>query len=114
MTAKSQPGSRPDLRLRLPCAGWKRADCCNSTTAIPNFLHWISCFITADRHLDYVSYVMPVMRGGHVIARLEAALFGLVVCLCLAFIGLAVVAPERIDRTLNDILTGIVRAVAGN
>jgi hypothetical protein len=57
---------------------------------------------------------MPVMRGGDVIARLEAALFWLVACLCVAFIGLAVVRPERIDRTLIDILTGIVRAVAGN
>jgi hypothetical protein len=38
--------------------------CCNSTTSVPNSLHWISCLITADRYLDYVTDVMPVMRGG--------------------------------------------------
>jgi hypothetical protein len=30
------------------------------------------------------------------------------------FIGLAVVAPERVDRTMMDILTRVVTAVAGN
>jgi hypothetical protein len=30
------------------------------------------------------------------------------------FIGLAVVAPERVDRTMMDILNKIVTAVAGN
>jgi hypothetical protein len=30
------------------------------------------------------------------------------------FIGLAVVAPERVDRTMMDILSKIVTAVAGN
>jgi hypothetical protein len=48
------------------------------------------------------------------IATLELVLYWLVSSVTAAFIGLAVVAPERVDRTMMDILTRIVTAVAGN
>ena len=48
------------------------------------------------------------------IATLEAVLYWLVSCVAAAFIALAVVVPERVDRTIMDILTRIVTAVAGN
>jgi hypothetical protein len=48
------------------------------------------------------------------IATLEVILYWLVSSVTAAFIGLAVVAPERVDRTMVDILSTIVTAVAGN
>jgi hypothetical protein len=59
-------------------------------------------------------YVVPVMCGGDMIATLELVLYWLVASVTAAFIGLAVLAPERVDRTMMDILTRIVTAVAGN
>jgi hypothetical protein len=54
------------------------------------------------------------MCGGDMIATLELVLYWLVASVTAAFIGLAVLAPERVDRTMMDILTRIVTAVAGN
>ena len=55
-----------------------------------------------------------VIAGLEAIAKLEAVLYWLVASVDVAFIGLAIVAPERVDRTMMDILTRIVTAVAGN
>ena len=53
--------------------------------------------------------------GGNVIAetiaKLEAVLYWLGSGVVVAFIGLVVIAPERVDRTMMDILTRIVTAV---
>jgi hypothetical protein len=46
------------------------------------------------------------------IATLEVVLYWLVSSVAATFIGLAVVAPERVDRTMMDILTRFVTAVA--
>jgi uncharacterized membrane protein len=54
------------------------------------------------------------MRGGDMIATLELVLYWLVSTVAVAFIGLAVVTPQQVDRTILDILTRIVTAVAGN
>jgi hypothetical protein len=48
------------------------------------------------------------------VARLQAILYWLGSGVAVVFIGLAVVAPERVDRTMMDILTRMVTAVAGN
>jgi hypothetical protein len=48
------------------------------------------------------------------IATLEVILYWLVSSVTAAFIGLAVVAPERVDRTMMDMLTRMVTVVTGN
>jgi hypothetical protein len=45
------------------------------------------------------------------LARSEAVLYWLGSGVAVAFIGLVVVAPERVDRTMMDILTRIMTAV---
>ena len=45
------------------------------------------------------------------LARSEAVLYWLGSGVVVAFIGLVVIAPERVDRTMMDILTRIVTAV---
>ena len=55
---------------------------------------------------------MPVMWGE--MATLEAILYWLISGVAAAFIGLAVVSPAQIDRTIMDILTRVVTAVVGN
>ena len=49
--------------------------------------------------------------GGDMLARSEAVLYWLGSGVAVAFIGLVVVAPERVDQTMMDILTKIVTAV---
>jgi hypothetical protein len=48
------------------------------------------------------------------IAKSEVVLYWFVSSVVAVFIGLTVVAPHRVDRTMMDILTRIVTAVAGN
>jgi hypothetical protein len=48
------------------------------------------------------------------IATLEVVLYWLVSSVAVTFIGLAVVAPARVDRTMMDIVSKIVTAVTGN
>ena len=48
------------------------------------------------------------------IATLESVLYWLVSSVAATLIGLAVVAPGRVDQTMMDILTRVVMAVAGN
>ena len=45
------------------------------------------------------------------LARSEAVLYWIGSGVDVAFIGLVVVAPERVDRTMMDVLTRIVTAV---
>jgi hypothetical protein len=45
------------------------------------------------------------------LAKSEVVLYWLGSGVAVAFIGLVVAAPERVDRTMIDILTGIVTAV---
>jgi hypothetical protein len=45
------------------------------------------------------------------LARSEAVLYWLGSGVVVAFIGLVAIAPERVDRTMMDILTRIVTAV---
>jgi Flp pilus assembly protein protease CpaA len=45
---------------------------------------------------------------------LEAVVYWLVASVTAAFIGLAIVMPERVERTMMDIPTRIVTAVAAN
>lgn len=45
------------------------------------------------------------------LARSEAVLYWLGSGVAVAFIGLVVLTPERVDRTMMDILTRIVTAV---
>jgi hypothetical protein len=52
--------------------------------------------------------------GGDMIATFECVLYWLVSGVAAAFIGLAVVTPQQVDRTILDILTRIVTAVARN
>ena len=47
-----------------------------------------------------------------VLYRLEAVLHWLVASVTAAFIGLAIVMPERVERTMMDIPTRIVTAIA--
>jgi hypothetical protein len=47
------------------------------------------------------------------LARPEAILYWLGSGVAVAFIGLVVIAPERVDRTMMGILTRIVTAVVG-
>jgi hypothetical protein len=47
------------------------------------------------------------------LAKLENVLYWLGGILAIAFIGLAVVGPERAEQTMMAILTGIVRLVVG-
>jgi hypothetical protein len=49
--------------------------------------------------------------GGDMLARSEAVLYWLGSGVAVAFIGLVVLAPERVDRTMLDILTRILTAV---
>ena len=49
--------------------------------------------------------------GGDMLARSEAVLYSLGSSVAVAFIGLVVLAPERVERTMMDILTRIVTAV---
>ena len=46
------------------------------------------------------------------IETLEVVLYWLVASVTAAFIGLAIVMPERVERTMMDIPTRIVTAVA--
>jgi hypothetical protein len=46
------------------------------------------------------------------IETLEVVLYWLVASVSAAFIGLAIVMPERVERTMRDIPTRIVTAVA--
>ena len=45
------------------------------------------------------------------LARSEAVLYWLSSGVAVVFIGLVVIAPERVDRTMMDILTRIMTAV---
>jgi hypothetical protein len=47
------------------------------------------------------------------LSKLENVLYWLGGILAIAFIGLAVVGPERVEQTMMAILTGIVRLVVG-
>jgi hypothetical protein len=47
------------------------------------------------------------------LAKLENVLYWLGGILAIAFIGLAVLGPERVEQTMMAILTGIVRLVVG-
>ena len=47
-----------------------------------------------------------------VLYRLEAVLYWLVASVTAAFIGLAIVMPERVERTMMDAPTRIVTAIA--
>ena len=49
--------------------------------------------------------------GGDMLARSEAVLYWLGSVMVVAFIGLVVVAPERVDRTMMGILTRILTTV---
>jgi hypothetical protein len=48
------------------------------------------------------------------LAKSEAILYWLGSGVAVAFVGLVVIAPEQVDRTMMDILTRIVTAVARN
>jgi hypothetical protein len=55
-----------------------------------------------------------LLIGGYMIATLEVILYWLVSSVAATFIGLAVLVPERVDRTMMDILIRIATAVTGN
>jgi hypothetical protein len=61
-----------------------------------------------------LSVLVPVTCEGDMIATLEVVLYWLVSSATAAFIGLAVIAPQLVERSIMDILTRIVTAVAGN
>jgi hypothetical protein len=79
--------------------------------------HRLSCFITGDRHMIYVTRELEPCRsqcGGNMIGKLEFALYCLCFSLAATLISLAIVAPERVERSIMHILTRIVTMVAGN
>ena len=54
----------------------------------------------------------PSCLGADMIETLQAVLYWLVAGLTAVFIGLAIVMPERVERTMMDIPTRIVTVVA--
>jgi hypothetical protein len=93
--------------------------CCNFTIVVTNSVTGCHSLITTERHLDYVTLHRAYVRSarnvwGDMIAKSEVVLYWFVSSVVAVFIGLAVVAPHRVDRTMMDILTRIVTAVAGN
>ena len=85
----------------------------NSPLVLPNFLHPVL------RSLRYgyvlVTYGGAYVRnarniGGDMLARSEAVLYWLGSGVAVAFIGLVVIEPERVERTMMGVLTRIVSA----
>jgi hypothetical protein len=77
------------------------------------FIRYYGRYVTVTYGLRYVgAYVRNARNiGGDMLARSEAVLYWLGSGVAVAFIGLVVVAPERVDRTMMDILTKMVTAV---